>query len=200
MGVLRKEAVNSATSRAATCVVMVALYIHTTAVALNEPAVGGGATQQQHQNILIDPPVQKQMVKSRRNTGSSLATEKKREKWRQRVSNLCSAGAGRRALIVGAFELGVVPLPRPSDLADVCVDQRGDCLDALVEHADRGHGLAELLGELPDSIEVFSEVVAHVCPSSELWARLFSRPLLCPPAATKNRGQVNFSPGWVRVF
>ena len=82
------------------------------------------------------------------------------------MANLSFAGAGRRALIVGAFELGVVPLPRPGHLADVCVDQRGDCLDALVEHAYRGHGLAQLLGELPDSIEVFSEVVAHVSLTS----------------------------------
>lgn len=65
-------------------------------------------------------------------------------------------------MIVGAFELGVVPLPRPGHLADVCVDQRGDRLDAVVEHADRGHGLAELLWELPNGIEVFPEVVAHV--------------------------------------
>lgn len=65
-------------------------------------------------------------------------------------------------MVVGALELRVVPLPRPCHLPDVGVDQRRDRLDAFVEHADRGHGLAELLGELPDSIEVFPEVMAHV--------------------------------------
>lgn len=76
-------------------------------------------------------------------------------------------------MIVGVFELSVVPLPRPGHLADVCVDESGDFLDAIVEHADRGHGLAELLGKLPDSIEVFPQVVTHMCLAGRKRERVY---------------------------
>lgn len=70
-------------------------------------------------------------------------------------------GSRGSVLVARAFELGVISLPRPRHLADVCVDEGRDRLDALVEHADPGHGLAELMGELPDGIQVFPKVVTH---------------------------------------
>lgn len=78
------------------------------------------------------------------------------------VMHLCSAGAGLgRVLIARAIELGIVPLSRSCHLSYVRVDEGGDGLNTVVEEADRGHRLAKLLGELPDSVEVLPEVVAH---------------------------------------
>jgi len=77
------------------------------------------------------------------------------------AAHLFFGASGGWALLGGSFELGVISLPRPRHLANVCVDEGGDRLHALVEHADPGHVLAELLGELPDGIEVFPKVVTH---------------------------------------
>lgn len=63
-----------------------------------------------------------------------------------------------RAIIT---ELGVVPLSRSCHLSDVRVDEGGDGLNTVVEDADRGHGLAEFLGEFPHSVEMLPKVVAH---------------------------------------